>query len=514
MQSVVLEPEQGSARLRLLAAAVLRELAPSTQHGFVRDFGPPVEERNVQYLLPVLLAQGNSQDRLSLLTASHIFRWLTQPGCEEELQLQSLSCLHALCSHSRSLDHLSEEQIRAVGSQMSGWLRHASRSCLPAPTSSSISLFSTSAKKQMQPVKEIDGSTSPDIFTVLSLGGHYSSDQLLNILSFSLLRRWLLSTLTTSSTHPSSPSPSHTPSEFRSLSRVTPSPGPMTGRSSIQNLVSSLPTPLPSPLPHSSHASPTFTASMVTGTRTKQGLRDAAVLYCLRVIDQCERKPTKSSDVELTTACLYECISLLDILCSLSGSLIHGVFPIMRKLFSRYSSDPPSHGRLLLSLVRFFLHHGQSEMYDIETPIGAYFGQVLTAKFNDLGVAYGTIEFLLGNTEMLMNATNIFSKYVPNLLKILAWSPMTFVAEFLQLLPACISPTTASEVLHSLFDLPCLSATLQAQYLVEAGKTPKTLPLRSLLSSPSSPLTHTYVHTYVHTYIHTYVHTQFQTSQT
>jgi hypothetical protein len=153
-------------------------------------------------------------------------------------------------------------------------------------------------------------------------------------------------------------------------------------------------------------------------------------------------------------------------------------------------------------------------MYDIETPIGAYFGQVLTAKFNDLGVAYGTIEFLLGNTEMLMNATNIFSKYVPNLLKILAWSPMTFVAEFLQLLPACISPTTASEVLHSLFDLPCLSATLQAQYLVEAGKTPKTLPLRSLLSSPSSPLTHTYVHTYVHTYIHTYVHTQFQTSQT
>ncbi|CAI7992801.1 AP-5 complex subunit zeta-1 [Geodia barretti] len=107
-------------------------------------------------------------------------------------------------------------------------------------------------------------------------------------------------------------------------------------------------------------------------------------------------------------------------------------------------------------------------MYDIETPIRAYFGQVLTAKFNDLGVAYDTIEFLLGNAEMLMNATNIFSKYVPNLLKILAWSPMTFVAEFLQLLPACISPTTASEVLHSLFDLPCLSATLQAQYLVEA----------------------------------------------
>lgn len=81
--------------------------------------------------------------------------------------------------------------------------------------------------------------------------------------------------------------------------------------------------------------------------------------------------------------CLYESISLLDILCSLSGSLIHGVFHTMRKLFTHYSNDPPSHGRLLLALVRFFLHHGQSEMYDIDTPIRAYFGQVLTVKFNE-----------------------------------------------------------------------------------------------------------------------------------
>ncbi|CAI7992799.1 hypothetical protein GBAR_LOCUS1133 [Geodia barretti] len=68
-------------------------------------------------------------------------------------------------------------------------------------------------------------------------------------------------------------------------------------------------------------------------------------------------------------------------------------------------------------------------MYDIETPIRAYFGQVLTAKFNDLGVAYDTIEFLLGNAEMLMNATNIFSKYVPNLLKVCA-SYHRFLAVF------------------------------------------------------------------------------------
>ncbi len=73
LQSVVLEPEQGSTKLRLLAAAILRELAPSP-YITVKDFSPPIEERNVPYVLPVLLAQGNVQDRLSTLASSHIFR--------------------------------------------------------------------------------------------------------------------------------------------------------------------------------------------------------------------------------------------------------------------------------------------------------------------------------------------------------------------------------------------------------------------------------------------------------
>ena len=93
--------------------------------------------------------------------------------------------------------------------------------------------------------------------------------------------------------------------------------------------------------------------------------------------------PPLSLSLTLLLQCLYECISILDILCSLSSSLLHGVFPTMRKLFTRYSSDPPLHGRLLLALVRFFLHHGQSEMYDIETAIRVYFGQVITARFNE-----------------------------------------------------------------------------------------------------------------------------------
>jgi len=193
------------------------------------------------------------------------------------------------------------------------------------------------------------------------------------------------------------------------------------------------------------------------------------VQYCLRVIDQCERKPAKAVDEDLIAACLYESILTLDILCSVSRSLTHGVFPTMRKLYSRFAQEPLAHGRLLLALVKFFVNHGESEMYDCETPINLFFGQVLSTKFSDPGLAYDTVDYLLENTEGLLVSTNIFKRYFPNIMKILAWAPVTFVAEFLQLLPAFISKASASEVLHSLLDLPCLSATLQAQHLINAG---------------------------------------------
>lgn len=61
-----------------------------------------------------------------------------------------------------------------------------------------------------------------------------------------------------------------------------------------------------------------------------------------------------------------------------------------------------------------------------------------------------------------------FCHFCSTFLQILAWSPITFIGEFLQLLPAFITKTSASEVLHSLLDLPCLSATLQAYYLTAA----------------------------------------------
>ena len=76
LKSVVLEPEQGSARVRLISSAILRELTPS-KYIELNDFGPPVELLNVPYFLPVLLAQTNTRDRLSKLSPI-IIRWVLE----------------------------------------------------------------------------------------------------------------------------------------------------------------------------------------------------------------------------------------------------------------------------------------------------------------------------------------------------------------------------------------------------------------------------------------------------
>lgn len=67
--SIVLEPEQGPIKMKLIAACILQELSPSKHIG-VPDFGPPVERDSIPYVLPVVLAQTNDREVLSQLTPS------------------------------------------------------------------------------------------------------------------------------------------------------------------------------------------------------------------------------------------------------------------------------------------------------------------------------------------------------------------------------------------------------------------------------------------------------------
>lgn len=69
--SIVLEPEQGPLKVRLIAAAILLELSPS-KHVELTDFNPPVECCNIPYALPVMLSQTNAREKLSQLAPNII----------------------------------------------------------------------------------------------------------------------------------------------------------------------------------------------------------------------------------------------------------------------------------------------------------------------------------------------------------------------------------------------------------------------------------------------------------
>ncbi|XP_038068818.1 AP-5 complex subunit zeta-1-like [Patiria miniata] len=400
----------------MLCSAILQEYAPSDQL-VIDSFNPPVDLKKVPYILPVVMSQGQMAGNMDKLV-SQMVRWVSTVGFDGEIQARALGCLVTVATLHRPL--LSGEQIYVVSSQISDWLSQASLVQAPNPNARLKS-------KKADQVTEIDGTTCQDFFTLLNLSHYYSQDQLLNLHSFSCLRQWLLSAHFSDATTPSSANPSS--------AGVTSDP-------------------------------PSFLMSSGSfATKARQVLVEKACEYCLRVIDQCERKPLKFQDQEMIQACLMEAVSTLDVLCSLNSFLVAKIFPAIKGVYNRLSEDN-SQPRVLLVLLQFFFHHSEMVVYE---PIPAYehfFGEVLSSHYNDPAVAFDTIMFCRDNLQKLCMETDILEKFFPNLLKILAWNPRTFLTEYLDILPAMISPSTAVEMLHTLLDLPCEVMALEVSQQV------------------------------------------------
>eukprot|EP00118_Oscarella_pearsei_P007161 m.34001 g.34001 ORF g.34001 m.34001 type:complete len:326 (+) comp31934_c0_seq1:834-1811(+) len=197
--------------------------------------------------------------------------------------------------------------------------------------------------------------------------------------------------------------------------------------------------------------------------RTTYQLKDKAVEYCLNVIDQCEKKPIKPFDEELVHACLYEAVASLDQLCHLDKSLVPRLFPTVRKIFSRMGSDySVAKARILTAVFLFFLNHGEVVVHDLEPACTALFNTVVANYYTSYSVSFDIVQLCRENAMKIHKSTNSFTKYFPNLFKMYAWAPRTFLFDIVELLPRMITPDTALEVLHTLFDLPCLSAALEA----------------------------------------------------
>uniref|UniRef100_A0A8C3G039 Adaptor related protein complex 5 subunit zeta 1 n=1 Tax=Cyclopterus lumpus TaxID=8103 RepID=A0A8C3G039_CYCLU len=309
------------------------------------------------------------------------------------------------------------DHVTLLSKKLVDWLRYASITQGGGVPSGGF--FTGPRSRQPVPTAELDGTVSGDFFTVLCVGQGFTEDQWMNVYSFSMLRHWLLT--------------------YHSVSNDD--------RSEVDGSVVSM-------------VSATSSSSRLLPP--KERLREKAFQYCQRLIEQSDRKAHKRTDTDLQKACLVEAVCILDCVCGEDASLVYRTFPCIKALFGRLSSDL-SFARVLLPIAQFYLNHGEMAAVDCECVWKLVFGRFPAELFNNQFLAHELLRFLRLNLESLQLRVPQYSHSFPNLLKFLAWDSPAVVDDFVDLLPSLVTAGTAVELLHTLLDLPCLSATLVLQ---------------------------------------------------
>uniref|UniRef100_A0A672I8D2 Adaptor related protein complex 5 subunit zeta 1 n=1 Tax=Salarias fasciatus TaxID=181472 RepID=A0A672I8D2_SALFA len=316
------------------------------------------------------------------------------------------------------------DQVTLLSKKLVDWLRYAS--IVQGGGASSGGFFTGPRSRQPVPIAELDGTVSGDFFTVLCVGQGFTEDQWMNVYSFSMLRHWLLTY--------------HSVSSGNLMSDAD-------DRSEVDGSVVSM-------------VSATSSSSRLLPP--KERLREKAFQYCQRLIEQSDRKAHKRTDTELQKACLVEAVCILDCVCVEDASLVYRTFPCIKALFGRLSSDL-SFARVLIPIAQFYLNHGEMAAVDCDGVWMLVFGRYPGELFNDPFLAHEFLRFLRLNLDSVQLRVPQYIRSFPNLLKFLAWDSPAVVDDFVDLLPSLVTPGTAVELLHSLLDLPCLTATLVLQ---------------------------------------------------
>ncbi|XP_053708172.1 AP-5 complex subunit zeta-1 isoform X4 [Synchiropus splendidus] len=405
-----------SEQIQVLTSAVLRETLPLS--------GQEVNYSSMNsHSAAMLLSQAASGAELSSL-CSHLLSRLDgrSPDSQAPTVTHTLPILNVLLTHSP--ESLSEDHVTLLCKKLVDWLRYAS--ITQGGGASTGGFFTGSRSRQPVPTAELDGSVSGDFFTVLCVGQGFTEDQWMNVYSFSMLRHWLLT--------------------FHGAAS-----GPMAAdlddRSEVDGSLVSM-------------VSATSSSSRLLPP--KERLREKTLQYCLRLIEQSDRKAQKRIDVELQKVCLVEAVCILDGVCEEDPSLVYRAFPCIKALFSRLNTDL-SFARVLLPIAQFYLHHGEMAAVECESVWKLVFGRFPAELFNDPFLAHELLRFLRVNVKSLELRVPLYTRSFPNLLKFLAWDSAAVVEDFVDLLPSLVTPGTAVELLHTLLDLPCLSATLILQ---------------------------------------------------
>ncbi|XP_062341409.1 AP-5 complex subunit zeta-1 isoform X2 [Osmerus eperlanus] len=429
-------------QLQVLSSAVLRETLPPTGQG--QKYNVLDNSPLTSHAAGLLLSQAGSQADLAALSSVILRNLEGRPsdGSSHTLMhshTHTLPLLNAIITYSP--ESLTEDHVTLLSKKMVDWLRYATAQ--QGTVVSSGGFFTGPRSRQPGPIAELDGSVSGDFFTVLCVSQAFSEDQWMNVHSFSMLRRWLLTYHSVTDGNMSQDAaPANKLLLSLSLSHSHED------RSEIEGSVVSM-------------VSVTSSSSRLLPPRER--LREKAFLYCQRLIEQSDRKAVKRADSELQKACLVEAVCILDCVCVEDSPLVYRAFPCVKALYGRLSADL-AYARVLLPLAHFYLNHGDAAAVDSECVWRLVFGRLPAELFNEALLAHEVLSFLRLNLPLLQHRGALHLTFFPNLLKFLAWDSPAVIDDFVDLLPSLVTAGTAVELLHSLLDLPCLSAALFLQY--------------------------------------------------
>ncbi|XP_063042706.1 AP-5 complex subunit zeta-1 isoform X2 [Engraulis encrasicolus] len=400
-----------------LYSSILRETLPLSIHEL--SGGLPTDLRWNSYVVTVAISQAACKDDVAPL-CQHLLKQLESRQPDGQVCKHTLPVLTKLVNNIP--DILTEDQVNLVSRKLVDWLRYASTQ--QGASISAGGFFSGPRTRQPVPVTEVDGTVAGDFFTVLCVGQSFSEDQWMNMYTFSMIRKWLL----TYDTEGTSGAESDERSEVDS---------------SVVSMVSA-------------------TSSCSRLLAPKERLREKAFEYCHRLIEQSDRKAIKRTDTELQKACIVEAVTIMDIICKEDPSYVYRAFPSVKALYGRLSGEP-TYARALIPIAQFYLNHSEMAAVDSEPVYRQLFARFPSELFNEPALAYEFIQFCRSNMTILEGGVALYRQSFPNLFKFLAWNSPALVSDFLDLLPSLMCPDTAVEILHSLLDLPCLAATLDLQ---------------------------------------------------
>uniref|UniRef100_A0A8C5F869 AP-5 complex subunit zeta-1 n=1 Tax=Gadus morhua TaxID=8049 RepID=A0A8C5F869_GADMO len=402
-------------QLQVLCAAVLRETAPPSDHKL--NYSQCSGGRLNSHCDPASVPGAVVVSVTPLQCVQLSFEGSALGRLGETPRADVPSHIHAALSiTSPSLaDH-----VTLLNKKLIDWLRYASTQ--QGGGASSVGFFNGPRIRQPGPVTELDGGPSGDFFTVLCVAQGFTEDQWMNAHAFSLLRPWLLA---------SSAAPGDSSAEADDRSDVD---------GSVVSMVSA-----------------TSSSSRLLAPRER--LREKSFLYAQRLIEQSDRKALKRADSELQKACLVEAVLILDQVCLEDVSQVFRAFPAVKALYGRLSPELGA-ARVLLAVAQFYLNHGETAAVDCEPVWRLVFGRLPAELFNDPHLAHSLLRFTRLHLHHLQPRVVQYTQAFPNLLKFLAWDSPAVLEDFVDLLPSLVTPGTAVELLHSLLDLPCLSATL------------------------------------------------------